>query len=360
MDNKIEQLLTDAGKAIHLDAAAKKTSRKHLEVFLFSNPIQDKTPVPHAILSLHTFLRAMPIVLIATLLLGGGLSLAAGPSLPGDTLYPMKVSITERVQSFLTLSDDAKNQLQVKFAERRLSEAEQLSAKARLEAKAFAKLEDRFQAHVGRTNQRIAELETEGDFQAAAQLSSKLEAVLKAHDRVLGESSSEDDDSREFPETEALHKRLKDTLNSTAQTRTKVEEKLSDQIRVRVDSNFLVELDDAKDDIKETREFVEDHEGEINSTASIYARAQLEIADNHIMQANAKFEADARGEAFILLQSALRINQEARAFVRAKINLRSVRDDRKVEKTRGPEGPTDPALETELRASGTGEIEVGF
>lgn len=76
------------------------------------------------------FRLAAAVVLSAGLLVGG-LVAASAQSLPGDPLYGVKREV-ERVQLALTLDPAANARLRLELANRRLAEAEQLSAQGRV------------------------------------------------------------------------------------------------------------------------------------------------------------------------------------------------------------------------------------
>lgn len=71
----------------------------------------------------------VPIVLIVAILgTGIGGAYASQSALPGDLLYPIKTT-TEKARIILTINENKKNELQLRFAERRLEEAEKLAEK---------------------------------------------------------------------------------------------------------------------------------------------------------------------------------------------------------------------------------------
>ena len=75
----------------------------------------------------HPFLGWLPrwatvvAIVLAVLLVGGGIIAAAGYSMPDNLLYPVKLA-TEQVQLTLTPSDIGKAKLCAKFADRRVAE----------------------------------------------------------------------------------------------------------------------------------------------------------------------------------------------------------------------------------------------
>ena len=69
-------------------------------------------------------------VILVLFLAGGGTVVASSNSLPGDLLYPVKIA-TEEVQAFFTFGDEARANLHIKFAERRVKEIELLAERGR-------------------------------------------------------------------------------------------------------------------------------------------------------------------------------------------------------------------------------------
>lgn len=71
----------------------------------------------------------IPLVLIIAILgTGIGGAYASQSALPGDLLYPMKTA-TEKARVVLAINKNKKSELQIRFAERRLEEAEKLAEK---------------------------------------------------------------------------------------------------------------------------------------------------------------------------------------------------------------------------------------
>lgn len=66
------------------------------------------------------------VSILIGLSLVGGTAFASGSALPGDALYPVK-RLTEKVQLGLTVSEEAKANLQAEFAQERLNELTQLA-----------------------------------------------------------------------------------------------------------------------------------------------------------------------------------------------------------------------------------------
>lgn len=79
-------------------------------------------------------LHSMPLFTIAALLLiGGGTSLAAQGSLPGELLYPVKVGVNENIRLAFAVSEEAETEVQLALLEERVREAQTLQAEGHLD-----------------------------------------------------------------------------------------------------------------------------------------------------------------------------------------------------------------------------------
>lgn len=92
-------------------------------------------------------LRSVLAGLLLFVLVGSGTASAAQGSLPGDLLYPVKVSINEKVEAALAPSVAAKAEVAARQAERRVEEAQELAAQGRLDEKTADALTESFDAH---------------------------------------------------------------------------------------------------------------------------------------------------------------------------------------------------------------------
>lgn len=81
------------------------------------------------------------------LVLTGGVTYASEQALPGDLLYPVKVSVTEPLSGAFVFSSQAQAQWHADIAETRLAEAEVLAREGALTAETSAELAKRFNKH---------------------------------------------------------------------------------------------------------------------------------------------------------------------------------------------------------------------
>lgn len=132
----------------------------------------------------HSKRKYIPIAIVLGLLLSGTASYAAEGALPGDLLYPIKVSVNEKVVSALAVSAESKATLEAKFAERRLSEATNLAAENKLTADNSAKLSSDFAKHADEAVAETEKLEKKNPAVAIG-LASNFESNLVAHEALL-------------------------------------------------------------------------------------------------------------------------------------------------------------------------------
>src|SRR3989344_6975993 len=104
-----------------------------------------ETRSPYVFMSYHMRMALAGLVLFV--FAGTGTVSAAQGALPGDLLYPVKVSVNEKVEVALAPTPAAKAEVQVRLAERRVDEARELSARGRLDKKSAKALTDDFVEH---------------------------------------------------------------------------------------------------------------------------------------------------------------------------------------------------------------------
>ncbi len=138
----------------------------------------------------------MPFIALALLIaatFGGGVSLAANQTLPGDALYGFKIHVNENVGGAMSFGSEARTSFDISAVEKRLKEAEKLAAQGGLNADAQAKINSNFEAHAAAVQKGIAKLQQEGKHDAAANLSARFESILAAHASAMTEASAKGD-----------------------------------------------------------------------------------------------------------------------------------------------------------------------
>lgn len=250
---------------------------------------------------------------------GGGTSLAAHGSLPGDALYGVKIGFNEKVVAAFKASAEAEATYEATLASRRLEEAAKIAAKNEMNADVRANIEARFDAHADRVGARIAELQAKGDVHAAADLASRFEASLRAHEAILVKLESKDEEVR--PLRLAVDGVLETTVGVRAGLEARIANSTSTENRAEVKVAAEGKLNAATNVIASTKNYIETKKAALGAEATAEAEARLAVAENLVVEGRAKITAEAYGEAFNLGNEAIRITQEARALVEAKADL---------------------------------------
>lgn len=167
--------------------------RARLKLFMAEHPVRRTfverlfVKAPSAMPGV-TFMRPAVALLLIVLLIGGGTTYTAADALPGDVLYPIKVSVNEPIAGAFALSPEAKAQWEATLAARRLEEAGALALQGRLTEDARLALEERFEKHTAQFEKNTSRLAVaEEKLDVAADTQSFMEVSLKAHADVLTE-----------------------------------------------------------------------------------------------------------------------------------------------------------------------------
>ncbi|MBI4692092.1 MAG: hypothetical protein HY773_01470 [Candidatus Terrybacteria bacterium] len=150
-------------KQASVDEGFLKSLRSRLEVRISANPVIKPAEERLFLTERSTLsglffkLKTMPIPLIIALiaiLSGGGVTMASQASLPGETLYPVKI-LTEDIRSVIALNPEAKVKLEVKFAAERVAEVKEMLAEKGVEPRGLDIALSRFQKHIARAAEII-------------------------------------------------------------------------------------------------------------------------------------------------------------------------------------------------------------
>lgn len=124
----------------------------------------------------------MMIATIIALFISGGTAFAAEGSLPGDTLYPVKIHVTEEVRGWAAFSDEAEARWEMRKAGRRMEEAKELEAEGRLTSEAKAEIEQSISMHAQSFSTEIKALREDGKEEEAKAL--RAEFVAEIHEQT--------------------------------------------------------------------------------------------------------------------------------------------------------------------------------
>ncbi|MEK7479684.1 MAG: DUF5667 domain-containing protein, partial [Patescibacteria group bacterium] len=156
-------------------------------------------PSPSPYFSFVTARAAVPALVLILLIGGGGVSYAAEGTLPGDLLYPVKITVNESVRGALAFSPQSKAKWHATAAERRMVEVETLADRGTLTPEVRSALEANFEDHAQEIEGIVDEAEAE-DPVRAADIRTRFTSSLAAHASVisrLGDGSEDNETRRE-------------------------------------------------------------------------------------------------------------------------------------------------------------------
>lgn len=224
--------------------------------------------------------KPVTTALVLALFAGVGTSYAAEGSLPGDTLYPIKIHVNEQVQGALAFSPEAKADWSATLAERRLEEAELVAAKGSVTPEAKAQIQSGIDSSTSDFNARVAELQkTPGKALSALNAQAHMEAALVAHEDVLSSIG------QQIPQVDQAIKPIVNDVRSRAtalrNARTQIESQFAsatDTVKVIVNAK----KDQAQASLKEFRalEKVQKHSSLQNQAATSTENATTSVISN--------------------------------------------------------------------------------
>lgn len=312
-----------AKKEVRLDQAEKEDIRGLLLKTMQSQPVRVNEPIRHKYQRIHplylflTSNRMIATIIAAVLLaLSGGTSYAAENSLPGDLLYPVKITVNENVRAALVLSPQAKVEWEAKVAERRLQEAEQLAALGKLSEEKAGQLEEKFGKQSAKVQERLDRLTDQGELSAEklAELHSNFQASLEAHSSILQRLQTRDQDKTQYND---LLKSLANTVSSSVKARLKFElNSVSSSTLIAITKSAAEgKKKAAENKLREVEKYYEDKSAYLD--AEIKAEVSVKLAEvaKIMAEGDAKLSTQKYAEAFAKYQEAMHQAQAAKMLM---------------------------------------------
>ncbi len=299
-------------KSLVLDDAKKSVVKNNLQAYMKMHPVREVETSRLKLQNRGNILFFNPqhmYAKIATLLIllsGSGTVFAAENTVPGDSLYPVKVHINESVRGALAVGTEAKANWEAQIAERRLDEASKLAVQGKLSAELGTKLETKFTEQTQKIKDRIAKLQEAGKDDSASELSTRLQSALQIHSEILDTVNSATDTPRQ--EIKPLLKQLKEEVESMKEIKSKMndehEKKSAPDVKVAAQNHMNMALKQ----IEKVQELINSQSGTTTSSAA----AKLEEAQKVYNEGKTSFDTGNYAAAFISFGNAQRLAAEAR------------------------------------------------
>ncbi|PIR45038.1 MAG: hypothetical protein COV10_01525 [Candidatus Vogelbacteria bacterium CG10_big_fil_rev_8_21_14_0_10_51_16] len=261
----------------------------------------------------------MPIAILIVALLGGGGMLAARSSVPGDVLYPVKVSVNENLQNAVAVSGESQARVDATLALRRLEEAATLSADGRLSSETVVRLEENFELQAKRAEARIEKL-AETDARAAADIAANFEVALGAHEAILARVMA-DADIETSSETSTtlvpILLKLRETQGRVAGLRAAADAGVEAQGDADLGASAEARLNEARLSLEAAKRA----SARAGSSLKAGAETQLQAAAIMLERAEAELEAKAHAASLVASRASARISESVATTVRGATRL---------------------------------------
>ncbi|MFZ2189600.1 MAG: DUF5667 domain-containing protein [Candidatus Magasanikiibacteriota bacterium] len=261
------------------------------------------------------------LLIAAILAMGGGTAVAAENTLPGDWLYPVKVSINEEVREALSISPEAKVAWENRRAERRLEEVEKLSSEGKLTTSTSAMLANKFEEFSKKADERLQKLQDAGKLteEQVQNLKANFEVAVKAHDEVLSRIRDREEDREKMKD---VVKSLHEQASSTIKDRLEHEWDLIENGNTTTLSNVAENRKNAaQNKITEVQKFIDNNTDKVSVENKAEANKKLSEATALVAEGDTLVVEQKFGEAIMKYSEAHRKAQEAQMYMTTRFRM---------------------------------------
>ncbi len=263
----------------------------------------------------------------------GGISFAAEHALPGDILYPIKITVNEELRSLAVFSSEDRAGWEAKRAERRLREAQKLALLGRLEGTVREDLESRFETHLKNARKNISKIRIFGQVEEANQITSNFESALRAHRRVLARIEEVGEEKRindigtsSFLEIEekplTAPSKIDSSLEELSELRIDLEKEMRSGDRIHTAEHAQTKIKETQEILSRTEEALVAAKGVLNESVVSEIEIEMQIAKKVFEWAKEYAEEENNTEAIIFLQEAVRRAQEIQTSLKTRQQLK--------------------------------------
>lgn len=178
----IESSLERLSEAVSLRRDEKAAGREKLVAFME----QGRKPVPSPYAWLFgPGVRVAAGMLLVVVIGGGSIVSAAEGSRPGDTLYVVKLKVTEPARTALILDKEKRTKFKVERADKRLKEFAVAAAAENPDPETTALIAESLAETIAEVSSEVATLNATGEADEALATNAGLQSLLEAHTEVL-------------------------------------------------------------------------------------------------------------------------------------------------------------------------------
>jgi len=305
MAKEIKQFKKDI-ESIRLSADEKKSLKSDFMNTLENTSVtreeyREPTISPFSIFFMK---RYTSFAMAAFLIISTGTVYASESSIPGDTLYPIKINIAEKISSISDFTDQEKIDTKIQLTEKRLGEAKKLLSKKKYDVDSSEYIENKFTEYTEEINSFIESSKNGNEKIRSAETIIKLKKVLNNYDEELLEDAEYSDNNSQVvlvknitnkissnikdlnDDQDEIIKNIKeedsqDSLKSEADIKkANVENILKEKNKVKEEDTEKGEVQNEKSLVKEDGEIIEvldekDVDEKIEATLRVSEKAQI-------------------------------------------------------------------------------------
>lgn len=252
------------------------------------------------------------------LVIGGGTSFAAQGALPGDTLYPVKVGVNERVEGAFAIGAENQAEFESERAERRLEEAEKLAVQGRLNAETREEITERFDAHVRSALESTQRLDAEQKQDIASRIHSRIESAFSAHAEVLANTKAEASASVRG-DVDAITKHVRARADDAMQARMKTESEIGARGQAGIEASADRMKEAAEAQIRVLTRLAE--RNTLEAEAQTRATTTIAEAQGLVVEGKVHMEEEVYGEAYQDFVKAFQLALRTHVFLRSQAEI---------------------------------------
>ncbi|OHA35557.1 MAG: hypothetical protein A2W65_00670 [Candidatus Taylorbacteria bacterium RIFCSPLOWO2_02_50_13] len=297
--------------------------------------------------SLWLLPRALPASLALVLLVGVGTAFAAEGALPGDFLYPIKISVNEKVLTAVALLPKAKASAETRILERRLEEAAELEARGGLSSEASAELSRRFDEGAERLAETLEQMEERGELGLAVPVLERISVGMASRAAVLGRIAREEPEQGQESSSEGNSKHITAEAKRVSNVAKRLRESLEETLVAEARATAAVpvaaksQIDSVEARIKHVRSLREKNSARIKDDVAREVEETLRRAEEQTRDARERLEAGDADAVFSRVLESRGETEEAHQQIEAEVRAQALLD--KYANRRGGDGREDNA-----------------
>lgn len=333
----------------HLRSSVKMSHAERASSDAFLQTLMKEHPVPERGVSKNNFTkfkqpgllllltpRVLAVLIVVVLLGGWGTMVVAEGAQPSDFLYPIKVQVSEEIRSAFNFSTASKAHWAIKRADRRLVEVGQLALAGALSAQNRHELIAHLHTHEAEAIQLAAQLNAQGNAEAAVNIISSLETTLSAHGDVM-ESLLDRLSGPHAAQAASVLQLLALEIRLNANERIALQAQLKNAGVLSISASEQITLADRE--VKEARSFI--NTTGTGSEVRARAEARLREAEVALTAAKLRLQEEQYAEVIGFSDYALRYSKKATSIITAGIHLGIIPTSSPAEGSQLPEATTE-------------------